>query len=201
MSWPAFLRAVHLVEVKWTTADPAGLPAGGTPFIPMHLGDFMLLITEAMLVARPARGRKLSFLDVGAGPGTKVRVAEQLGMRASGIDPLPGHVAEANRGRTVPVVAEADARTWDRYGEFDIVLLNRPVQGQQMPGTELRVMEMMRPGGVLIHANGWTSPDSELGWDPVYVKTAASPVTGVWRKPGDVPHVITEVENVRLGTW
>lgn len=180
-AWPLFLHAVAETEDYWTTASREGLPAGGVPFIPMKIADFMLYLTEAVLALVPGPPQP-RFLDVGAGPGTKTRLAEALGLAAEGIEVSATLVREANRHRDPPLVIHADARDWDGYGRYDVVLLNRPVDGRQMPAFEAKVMKALRPGAVLIHANGWTSP-ADLGWHPVYVKTPGNPVTGVWRKP------------------
>jgi hypothetical protein len=180
--WPLFLRAIAALEDHWTTAGRENLPPGSVPFIPMHLGDFMLYLTEAILAAEASPGG-IRFLDVGAGPGGKVRVAEALGLRAAGIEVDPVLVREANRHRDEPLVIHADARQWDGYRDFEIVLLNRPVDGRQMPAFETQVMSSLRPGTVLIHANGLINPGEQMAWQTIYVKTAANPVTGIWQKP------------------
>jgi SAM-dependent methyltransferase len=177
---PSYLRTVQAVDEAWRTSDPEGLPPGGVPFLPMKVGDFALLLAEAV----PAAGG-VRFLDAGCGPGTKLWLAEYwYRLRVTGVDALPAHVAAANEGRDPPVAVQADLRDWAGFGGFDIVLLNRPVQGSQMPVFERRVMAALAPGAVLIHANGVTDPGTELGWELVYLwPTGGSPVTGVWRKP------------------
>lgn len=141
-------------------------------WFPFPIPRFISLLAEAVAVTAGPM-----FLDVGAGPGTKVELARSLfRLRAHGIELSPEMVqAAGNRD-----VQRADARTFTGYRAPDIVYMNRPVLPPEP--LEMLVMQRMHPGAVLILANGITRP-SDHGWDVVSEELRPGPVTGAWKKP------------------
>jgi SAM-dependent methyltransferase len=143
-------------------------------WLPYPLAQFVTYLTDAIRATPGPR-----FLDVGCGPGTKLRIARMLfGLQAAGVDISPEMIAEGKRQGLAVVIA--DARTWGGYRDADIIYINRPIVPPA--GFEHRLMSHMRPGAVLISVNGATRP-SDLGWDIVAEEFGTGPVCGVWSKP------------------
>lgn len=181
--WRTFLRDLDRIDLRFHR-NSAGLPDYGVPYLPYPERLFLPLLFDAI---RYVTGRR--FLDVGCGPGTKMRLVEAFGFDVYGVDYLASHVAEANRGRVSDHAWQGDARSFGWYGDYDLLLLNRPLEGPEQEGMELLVMEGMRPGAVLINVNGCVDPGKRLGWTPVSVSDGdlgdvrGEVVEGVWQKP------------------
>jgi SAM-dependent methyltransferase len=161
--------ASHDMSQRMT--DPA---ARNTPWMPFNLFDFAALLFEAIPLI-PDEGR---FLDVGAGPGSKMLIARDvLGLEAHGIeilDPLAALARDAGLS-----VQTADADDWAGYEKFDCVWLNRPLRDREAERfLEERVWREMAPGAVLICANTETRPHGIIvndSWDDLR--------RGAWVKP------------------
>ena len=188
--WPVFLTGLRATEKQWRTErvnSPQAQDYVG--WMPYDLSRFVMFLTDAIAVApRPSGYLGRYFLDVGAGPGTKVLLARELfGLEAVGIEIVPEYVAAAHA--LGAHVLQCDARAYQGYHSHDIVYLNRPVQD---PAFERHVMGLMRPGSVLITVNGMTRPP-HTEWEPVSEEydvpggptrpPALDAIHGVWRKP------------------
>ena len=170
--WRHFLEDITEEENMWRGRDVTypGERHKIVGWFPCPIAPFVSLLTEAMLAVPGPR-----FLDVGAGPGTKVALASKLfGLDAAGIELAPEMVVP---GRGVEL---GDARTYRGYGLADVVYMNRPILPPQ--SLERLVMQYMRPGAVLILVNAVTRPSDE-GWHIVSEELAPGPVSGVWAKP------------------
>lgn len=144
-------------------------------FISLAGCHFVLSIERAIAALRPTAEGQLRFLDVGAGIGTKLLVAEGLGLRATGIEIRPEYIEVARRLELN--VELADAMTWDRYAEFDIVYAYRPMMTQESQAVlDARIQTMMRPGGVLFLVGYVSAP---IGWEAL----APDFTHDLWRKP------------------
>lgn len=200
--WPTFLRELDAAEQTWRQ-QPVRYPReDAVPWMPYSIPHFVALLTEAvMAVARPrdytmGRGHtRLTFLDVGCGPGTKCRLASAMfGLDAYGFDIVPRFVGEAQAhgvqawvadayefGGHLPDLPDGEKVTgMNGYERYDIVLVNRPSADQDK--LEGLVMESMAPGGVLIAVNWRHDPAKEQGWHPQYAEYG-EPVVGVFIKP------------------
>lgn len=199
--WPSLLRELAATESAWNT-QPVRYPReDAVHWMPFPLGQFVTLLTEAVAVAAPPSPNTSGateqygqprFLDVGAGPGTKVRLASALfGLNAYGIDIVPRFVHEAQaHGAAVMLkdafdfpehgVAATDV-AWG-YAEFQIVYVNRPSALQDE--LEGLIMERMATDAVLIAVN-WHNDPGKSGWFTQYQEYGGtgSPVCGVWIKP------------------
>lgn len=137
--------------------DPAGHDRPGTylPWMPFSWPDFVSLLAEAL---PESTGNK--FLEVGAGIGTKMQLAEELfGLDVYGIERTAEYCKEA-RERGLQVF-EADALGWGSYGDYDIVFFNRPFFDQELQAElELQVWRDMKPGAVVIGVNLLAPPPS-----------------------------------------
>jgi hypothetical protein len=196
--WQAFLRDLDRINDRFHRSS-AGLPDYGVPYLPLPERLFLPLLFEAI---RHTTGR--AFLDVGCGPGTKMRLVEAFGFTVYGIDYLQAHVDEANRGRDKPRAWQYDARSFGWYPDYDLLLLNRPMEGPEQESLELTVMEGMRRGAVLINVNGCVDPGTRLGWtavsvtDPGPVDAASLIAVGV---PDPIARQLAEQSQVVNGAW
>jgi hypothetical protein len=152
--------------------------------LPYSNPQFVSLLMEAVTVAPPGPGTPppgfgpSRFLDVGAGPGVKVRLASALfNLNAKGIEIIPAFALEAQAHGANVVVADA----WDypHYAETEILFLNRP--SKRMQELEKHIMAEMKPGAILMLVNAGTDPGRE-GW-PVVMQEYGEPVAGCWIKP------------------
>lgn len=195
--WPSFLRELDAAEQLWKTRDVRYSREDAVPWMPFPLPQFVTLLTEAVSAAARPRAvtspaGKVTFLDVGCGPGTKCRLARAMfNLADAGIDIVPRFVAEAQ---------QYDVRAWVQdafelgegepdhglgsgllpgYANFDIVLVNRPSALQDK--LEMLVMERMASDAVLIAVN-WRNDPGRHGWIPHY-QEFGEPVCGVWIKP------------------
>lgn len=178
-------QAVHAIEqaqrlesaashdMQGRLTDPA---SRNTPWMPFNLFDFAALLMEALPLI-PDEGR---FLDVGAGPGSKMLIARDLfGLDTFGIEILDPLVAIA-LGAGLPVQA-ADADDYAGYEKADAVWLNRPMRDRDAEQfLEERIYREMAPGAVLLVANTETRPPSPWiiindSWDDLR--------RGAWLKP------------------
>jgi SAM-dependent methyltransferase len=153
----ALIAAVTALEAEWRDRD------GGRddletylPWMPFPWPDFIALLAEAL----PEVTGDL-FLDVGAGVGSKMMLAEEIfGLTVHGVERVPEYAAAARqRGLAVD---EADALGWDSYSDYDVIFFNRPFHDQdQQKKLEQQVFEDMKPGAVVIAVNLITPP---LSW-------------------------------------
>jgi SAM-dependent methyltransferase len=183
--WPAFLRELEAEERAWNNRNVRYPREDAVPWLPFPRGQFIALLADAVQAA-PARASYMNpdvfltpkFLDVGAGTGSKIRLAQALfGLDGYGIELVP-ELARDARARDVQIEV-ADAFDWTGYGEADIVYVNRP--STQMQKLESTVMQGMASGAVLMLVNGQCDPEQQ-GWELVS-REWGEPVHGVWIKP------------------
>lgn len=118
------------------------------PWIPFPIYDFVALVAEALPETTGDR-----FLDIGAGVGSKVLLADTIfNLDARGIERVPEYAAEANR-YGIPV-RTADAMDYQNYDVFDLLFINRPfADPAEEAKLEMHVLDAMKPGAVLIGVN------------------------------------------------
>lgn len=181
--WPSFLHELDASERAWNTRQVRYSRPDAVPMLPYPTPMFASLLLQAVMVAPPSLldsgGYGPSrFLDVGAGPGAKVRLAAALfGLDARGIDIVPQFSMEARaHGADVEV---ADAFDYDGYADAEIIYVNRP--STLMEDLEKTVMDGMKPGAVLMMVNGRSDP-GRSGWVMV-TQEYGEPSVGCWIKP------------------
>ena len=144
------------------------------PWMPFPIPAFISLLAEAYPELEGDR-----FLEVGCGPGSKMLIAEEMFLLdVRGFDRVPAYIDAA---REAGLKAEvADALTYEHYGEFDVIWLNRPFR-DQLPEyqTETKVWEDMRPGAVVMCANLEYPPPSQ--WPLILDDWERR--RGIWVKP------------------
>jgi len=196
--WPSFLRELAATETAWNT-QPVRYPReDAVPWLPFPMSQFVTLLTEAVTVAPPQPPNGLlgsqehtapRFLDVGCGPGTKVRLAKAMfGLNAYGIDIVSRFISEAQAHGAACMVKDAfdlpaggvpmTTSAWG-YSDYQIVYVNRPSSMQDE--LEQLVMDRMAPDAVLIAVN-WRNDPGKQGWFMQH-QEYGDPVCGVWVKP------------------
>lgn len=122
------------------------------PWMPLPLHAFIALLAEALPVAA-ARAEDPAYLEIGAGPGSKLLIARDIfGLDAHGIE-RTGEYAAAGRSLGLDIET-ADAAGWKRYGDYDLIYFNRPMRDTALQAQlEAQVWEDMKPGAVVICAN------------------------------------------------
>lgn len=125
------------------------------------------------------------FIDVGCGIGTKVRIAEALGLEAYGIELFEPYVEEA---RSLGAqVQQFDIREEFDYSQYGIIYINHPFRDTHAQDVlEYRIQRQMAPGSVLITVNNIrTMPeDWEMLCRPLWSEPDKIRFDWVARKPG-----------------
>jgi SAM-dependent methyltransferase len=151
-------------------------------FRPYPLGAFGAMLDVAVAEWKDQHGpAKARFLEVGCGPGTKLVLADEVfHLFAYGFDVSPKYVQAASdlvgaRDGTAGIWRQ-DARSFDKWRNYDIIFLNRPLRDYQDElRLELEVFGQMGVGSILILGNGLSTPD---GW----VKLATGVAAAVYKK-------------------
>lgn len=191
--WPSFLRELNATELAWKTYEVRYPREDAVPWMPYPMSQFVVLMTDAIMAAPPHHGGPHTpmmgrlddepwgppwMLDVGCGPGTKIRLAEAMfGVKTYGIDIVPRFIAEAQAHKVRATVA--DAFDFGQYENFQIVMVNRPSGLQDE--LESLIMEKMASDAVLIAIN-WRNNPAKDGWITVS-EEFGEPVCGVYVKP------------------
>lgn len=200
--WPSFLRELEATEQAWRQNEVRYPREDAVPWMPYPMNMFVTLLVDAVKAAPPGRmrgdlaswGRGFgtpTFLDVGCGPGTKMRMARAMfGLDTYGIDIVSRFVAEAQAHGEQAWVKDAfefeEGTQFDMeygvvpgYASFQIVYVNRPSSMQD--DLEGLVMDRMAKDAVLMAVN-WRNNPADKGWIPV-AQEGLTPVCGVWVKP------------------
>ena len=100
----------------------------------------------------------------------KVLQAAQLFRTAHGLEYDPGYVAAAEAMLRVSgggrcAVFHADALTFDRYGDYDVIYFYRPMQSDALlKQLEKRIVSTTRPGTILVnHYSGFAERAADCG--------------------------------------
>jgi SAM-dependent methyltransferase len=155
------------------------------PWMPWQPADFLGIMWDVMGEA----GGPV-FLDVGCGPGTKLRIAKDLlGLIPHGIEIDP---KMANAARAHGHVYRGDALTLPTieriYALADVIWLYRPFRdAEREKKLEDLITASMKPGAILA-GGSWETDLGALGWQPVVDDCIISPdgtariFRGAWRK-------------------
>lgn len=166
------------------------------PWMPFQAADFLAIMYDCI----PEVQGPL-FLDVGAGPGTKMLLMRELfGMDVRGIEIDSVMAAEAAKFGNVLVADALDfhpnLRMW--YMDPDIVWLYRPFRDPEHEAAlERLIMAEMKPGAILA-GGAWEICPAQWGWHTVvddwelrrgaWMKPAPSAVRAITASlPGDAP--------------
>jgi len=171
------IRTAAEMERSWQGKIPQAPAekARYTPWMPFQLFRFIAMLAEALPeITGP------HFLEIGAGIGTKMRVAEEMFLLdVHGIELADEYAAVA---RTMGLdVVTADALDWPGYGGYDLIWCNRVFRDPE-PQRQLedRVWRTSDPGAVIMCANLETRPP--VSWYPVLDEWDDCRA-GIWQKP------------------
>jgi SAM-dependent methyltransferase len=152
----AAFNTMLALETRWVPSVSGAGRAGSHPYVPYPLGRFMLGMRAAKMYFIPfdhERAEPRRFLDVGCGTGTKSMLAAQMNWYADGLDFVPEYVAAARELMNTQVeskVYEADAMKFDRYGDYDVCYMYRPlVSDESMAALVSVVCDQIRDGSIL----------------------------------------------------
>jgi hypothetical protein len=180
VNWVAETEQEHLrIGSRY---DPVTLP-----WMPYQPADFIGIMWDCM-----AETGGPFFLDVGCGPGTKMRIAKEL----FGMIPLGIEIDEpmASLAGDHGLVYHGDALTLPTieriYARADVIWLYRPFRD---PDHEAKLEQLaiasMKPGAILA-GGSWETDVAALGWQTVVDDCLLSPDgsariwRGAWQKPG-----------------
>jgi SAM-dependent methyltransferase len=162
-----------------------------TPWMPYQPADFIGMLWECLPEIAYSKGRPPSFLDVGCGPGTKMKIAQDLfGFDAAGIESDETMAAEAQREFGHHAIC-ADALSYSfYYGWFDVIWLYRPLRDSELETRlEASIVANMKPGAILA-GGSWETDIPGLGWATIVDDCLTAPDgsaqiwRGAWKKPG-----------------
>lgn len=129
---------------------------------PGHHGDLPYPSTDFLRYAMAARRICLAmdkhspaFLDVGCGIGLKVFQAAEIFAQADGLEYEADHAATGQAmmqrgGWPNARIVQGDALTFDRYGDYDVLYVYKPMYGDALQQMEARLIALARPGTLLI---------------------------------------------------
>jgi hypothetical protein len=129
---------------------------------PGHHGDLPYSNADFLRYAMAARRICLAmdkpspwFLDVGCGIGLKVFQAAEMFAQADGLEYESGHAAIGQTmmqrgGWPTARIFQADALTFDHYGDYDVLYVYKPMYGPALEQMEARLIGQARPGTLLI---------------------------------------------------
>ena len=157
----AVIRDVCATEHQWfLQGGPASVYL---PWMPFQPGEFMSIMFECV---PELKGRE--FLDVGCGPGTKMKLAAHFfGLAPCGIEIDEDMAAAA---AVIGGVRTGDALTVPDgiYENFDLIWMYRPFRDVQLErALEDRVTAEMKPGAILA-GGAWETCPADRGWVPVF---------------------------------
>jgi trans-aconitate methyltransferase len=147
-----------------------------TPWMPFQAAEFMAVMFDCV---PELAGRE--FLDVGCGPGTKMRLARHFfGMNVNGIE-RDRVMAEAAAAQGVVFPSDALKAPEGFYAGFDLIWLYRPFRDIKLEEQlEQRIASEMKPGAILA-GGGWEIEPHEMRWHPVVDDLETR--HGAWMKP------------------
>lgn len=149
---PALISTkLHVFNVAFHNLEAAFLRDIGDQdknydFIPFPCGAFVEMLIEASLYFKMDRTKK--FLDIGAGPGSKVMLAQVL-FDAYGLELKSNLVEMANR-LGLKNVFRGDALKYEDYGDYDLLYFYRPFKSDPLQlALEEKIFDQMKPGAMI----------------------------------------------------
>jgi trans-aconitate methyltransferase len=151
-------EAAPVWELERIHSGEGAGPGHEVGFLPYPIMEFRHLLDAAISHHPPP-----SFIDLGAGIGTKVELARLAGIHAaSGIE-ISDHLLECAESYGFAVF-RGDVRTY-RVAGIGIVYLNHPLADtQQEAELELRIQAELSPGSVLISVHSHLPPPTGSHW-------------------------------------
>lgn len=184
-SWREIASAVRTaldIEHKWIGAIPQDPQEKElvTPWMPFQLFTYIAMLCEAAPDVPQDDDQPPRFLEIGAGPGTKMLIARDLfGLDVHGIERTDELAAMA---RTMGLdVQTGDALARPAYSGFALIWFNRAFRDASAEARlEALVWDTASPGTVIMCANLEGRPP--MTWYPV-LDAWESERRGIWQKP------------------
>lgn len=166
---------------------------------------------DAMEAALKGR-RYSSALEVGAAEGAFTLRLASLAERVTGLELSPvalTRAREALRSSPGAALEEADVRTWEPAGRFDLIVcgdvlyyLDKPLVKDEFEAVFPRIAGWLAPGGRLLLAHGFAD-DRERGirqgyrerFERLGLCLVSETAAGEARKPGDVRCLLSLLES------
>jgi SAM-dependent methyltransferase len=177
---------VQQVEHKYLLHGPRRDPILN-PWMPYQAADFVAIVWECL-----PELKGVNFLDVGCGPGTKMRIAAGLfGLTVHGveIDAAMSFEAAKAQFKDNADIEQGDALEYRGYADMDIIWLYRPFRDPLSEfKLEQKILEEMKPGAIIAGAS-WEIDVPAKGWQTIVDDCLISPdgashiVRGAWQKP------------------
>lgn len=154
----------------------------------------------------------MRFLDVGCGGGLKVLSALRYFQEADGLDFQQSYIdiAQEMLGRANTGVAnafQADALTFDDYGDYDVIYFFRPIRDQdKIVEMERRVVDQAKKGALLIAPYlGFEQRFESLGCGRIdgslYIAKTSQRIAEQWRRSAEQTGVaVVHAEEERVST-
>ncbi|MGF1445064.1 MAG: hypothetical protein ACFBRM_02555 [Pikeienuella sp.] len=162
-------RLRHVLNIGWQRAEYAlnghgeietanQLPETEEyfPFVPLEAPRFVGLCQAAWRVLGvQGRNQDARFLEVGAGCGSKLLLAQEIFAVAHGLEYDTAYVAQAEQVRGLlyrtSEVFEGDAERFDGYDGYDVIYIYTPIRDRDREARlEARIYEALSPGSVVI---------------------------------------------------
>ncbi len=150
------MAQIRSVDAKW--AGHGAARPGWVGYLPYPAERFAQLIAAAAPFAAPR-----TFIDLGAGVGTKMLIAHAAGLDVFGVDE-DAELIEAAHQLGMPVFRH-DVRTAPVAG-YGVVYINHPLAGAQSEAAlEQRVRAQLSPGAILISVHSQLPPPAGAHWE------------------------------------
>jgi 2-polyprenyl-3-methyl-5-hydroxy-6-metoxy-1,4-benzoquinol methylase len=92
-----------------------------------------------------------TFLECGSGVGIVASLAKSLGFTVTALEIVPKYIELSRRFFPSVTVEEADLRTFDRFGEYDVVYYYAPFGDLPVQRDfERRIEAGLRPGAIVV---------------------------------------------------
>ena len=133
--------------------ETAWIPPGFIPSPDLHVYEPMRadqFLDDLAVAIEFAPGKR--YLEVGSGIGTKLLLAEQMGLEVHGIELRESYIAVSQYLCPNAPVELADARYYTGYGAFDIIHCYKPVTSfEALAELDEHIASHMKQGAILIH--------------------------------------------------
>jgi hypothetical protein len=142
------------LEDAWTARG--GVP-GELPWLPYPLGEWLDLMTRVNAHITPQAS---TYLELGAGIGTKVALAQAMGFHATGIEICPEYCQQARLvGAAVQCLDVRSEAAELQFALADVVYMNHPL-ADRLGEIKLErcVQARLKPGAILVQVRSAWPP-------------------------------------------
>lgn len=182
-------RGFHLLANPRNQTQEA-TDAGCFADIPMRVRNFDLLLSAAYRVLLVQdRTKDARFIDVGCGGATTVFLAQRYFPHCDGLEYDADYAAAGRCTLSIisnqdSTVYQGDGRTFDGYGNYDVIYFYRPLRNDGMlEEMERHIITTARPGTIIVAPYDFTLSARE-GFDCAMIEEPVF-ITGVTQAEAD----------------